>query len=133
MRGTSSKLLSEASIQQIFLGHFATSLSPLRICGSPERISDEELDRIFGEMEYEEALNYCTSKCSLEIQKKNPEEHINWWNEKKAFRMLKEAGFEETYRSGYGQSFCPVLRNTSLFDNTHAKISLYMEAIKKPI
>ncbi len=32
--------------------------------------------------------------------------------------------------SGYGQSYAPVMRNTSLFDSTHPKISLYVEAVK---
>jgi hypothetical protein len=44
--------------------------------------------------------------------------------------MLRESGFTEIYRSGYGQSFSPVMRDVDLFDNTHPKISLYMEAIK---
>ena len=122
--------LNEASIQQIFLWHFASSASTLHADGSPERITDEELDRIFREMEYEEALNYCISKCSLEVQKKYPGNHINWWNKNKLFRMLRNAGFDNIYVSGYGQSFSPVLRNILTFDNTHPKISLYVEAVK---
>jgi len=122
--------LNEASIQQIFLWHFASSVSTLHADGSPERITDEELDRIFREMEYEEALNYCISKCSLEVQKKYPGNHINWWNKNKLFRMLRNAGFDNIYVSGYGQSFSPVLRNILTFDNTHPKISLYVEAVK---
>jgi len=81
-------------------------------------------------MEYEEALNHCISKCSLEVQKKYPGNHINWWNKDKLFRMLRMAGFENIYLSGYGQSLSPVLRNTWIFDNTHPKLSLYIEAVK---
>jgi len=44
--------------------------------------------------------------------------------------MFIEAGFENIYVSGYGQSFLPPMRNTSLIDSTHPKILLYMEAIK---
>jgi len=55
---------------------------------------------------------------------------MNWWNKKKAFRMLREAGFEKIYSSAYGQSFSPVLRNTALFDHTGPKVSLYIEAVK---
>ena len=129
-RAKLNKPLNEASIQQISLHHFASSASTLHADGSPERISDEELDRVFREMEYEEALNYCISKCSLEVQKKYPGNHINWWNKDKLFRMLKIAGFDNIYLSGHGQSFCPVLRNTLIFDNTHPKVSLYVEAVK---
>jgi len=125
-----NKPLNEASIQQIFLWHFASSASTLHVDGSPERMSDEELDRVFREMEYEEALNYCISKCSLEVQKKYPSNHINWWNKNKLFQMLRNAGFDNVYLSGYGQSFSLVLRNILIFDNTHPKITLYVEAVK---
>ena len=125
-----NKPMNKASIQQIFLYHFATTASTLVVDGSPERISDEELDRAFREMEYEEALNYCISKCSLGVQKKYVGYHINWWNKDKVFRMLRIAGFDNIYLSHYGQSFAPVLRNTLYFDNTHPKISLYVEAVK---
>jgi len=108
------------SLHQIFLSHFASSAS----------ISDHELDKIFSKMEYEEALNYCISRCSLETQRNSPGGHINWWNAKKLRRMIGTAGFREVCLSGYGQSSSPVLRNTRFFDNTHIPISIYMEAIK---
>ncbi|MFW9996693.1 MAG: methyltransferase domain-containing protein [Candidatus Odinarchaeota archaeon] len=122
--------MKESSVQQVFLFHFASSLSELVNDESLETVSDEEIDEIFSKLDYEEALNYFTSRCPLTVQMKYPGFHMNWWNEKKAFRMLREAGFDEIYRSGFGQSFCPVLRNTLLFDNTHPKVSLYIEATK---
>lgn len=125
-----NKPLNKASIQQIFLEEFATSASTLYEDGAPKRITDDKLDRVFQEMEYEDALNYCISKCSIAVQKRYPEHHINWWNKNKMFRMLEIAGFENINLSGYGQSFSPVLRNIWKFDNTNPKISLYVEAIK---
>lgn len=125
-----NKPLNETSIQQIFLLHFASTASTLHADGSSERISDTELDKVFREMKYEEALNYCVSKCSLEMQRKYPGCHINWWNKDKLFQMLRNAGFGNIYLSGYGQSFSPVLRNTLVFDRTYLEISLYVEAIK---
>lgn len=122
--------LNKASMQQIFLSHFAASASTLYTDMSPESMSDEEFDRVFREMKYEDALNFCTSKCSLEAQKKYPGRHINWWNKDKVFRMLRIAGFDNIYLSGYGQSSSPVLRNTLIFDKTHPKVSLYVEAVK---
>jgi SAM-dependent methyltransferase len=122
--------LNQASIQQIFLWTFAASASTLHNDGSPERITDRQLDALFREKPYEEALNYCTSKCLLEVQHKYPGNHINWWNRDKTMRMLQEAGFSDVRLSAYGQSFCPVLRDTLLFDSTHPRVSLYVEAVK---
>jgi len=124
------KPMNEASISEIFLGHFAASVSPFKVDGPIERIDDNQLKTIFSEMEYESALNYCTSKCPIEIQKRNPGNHINWWNKNKLFKMLSKAGFDNIYLSGYGQSFSPVLRNLTYFDKTHPKTSIYVEAIK---
>ena len=125
-----NKPLNNASIEQIFIAHFAASVSTLHSDGSKERITDNELNKLFNEMSYEEALDYCCSKCSIEVQKKYPGNHMNWWNENKMFSMLKKAGFTKIYLSGYGQSYCSVLRDIAYFDNTHPKISIYIEAIK---
>lgn len=122
--------LDNASIEQLFLQRFATASSILHADGIKETINDLELRRIFKELTYEEALNYCCNKCPIDIQKKYPGNHTNWWNRNKVIRLLKEAGFENVSVSGYGQSQTPVLRNTNLFDSTHPKISLYIEAKK---
>jgi len=122
--------LSDASIEQIFLAHFASSISTLHSDDVPERINDDDFKSLFSSMEYEEVLDYCVSKCSLEIQRTNPGYHMNWWNFNKMSSMLKKAGFDKIYLSGYGQSFCQILRDITVFDNTHPKISLYVEAIK---
>lgn len=125
-----NKPMSNASIHQIFLQHFATSASELCADGAKERISDKELETAFAEKGYGEALDYCVSKCCLSAQERNPGFHVNWWNADKLSKMLKQAGFETVYLSGFGQSFCPVLRNTCFFDKTVPKVSLYMEAKK---
>jgi len=122
--------LSTASIGQLFLQGFATSASVLHADGVKEMITDEELIRIFHELKYEDALNFCCNRCTIEIQKKYPGNHINWWNREKVIKMLKKSGFQEISISGFGQSQSPVLRNTFLFDSTHPKISLYIEAVK---
>jgi predicted SAM-dependent methyltransferase len=122
--------MREAETEQIFLFHFAGNASTLAIEGAKERISTEEFKRVFATRNLEDALNYCTSKVDLSIQAKNPGNHVNWWNSDKMTRMFKEAGFKNIFTSGYGQSFAPPMRNTTLFDSTHPKISLYMEAIK---
>ncbi|MEO5572433.1 MAG: methyltransferase domain-containing protein [Bacteroidia bacterium] len=121
--------LMEASTSQIFLENFAAYASSLHKEGN-RKISDKELERIFNEMSYVDALNYCTSTCTVEIQKQNPGNHINWFNKEKLFRMLNQAGFEKIHHSAYGQSFSPVMRNLKYFDTTLPKVSLYVEAIK---
>jgi predicted SAM-dependent methyltransferase len=131
-RAKYNRPLSEATIQQLFLSHFAFSASTLHADGAPRRIDDAEVDRVFREMPATEALDYCVSRCSLDVQKKYPGNHINWWNGEKALRMLDEAGFSDVYRSAYGQSRAAVLRNTDYFDSTHPKLSLYVEARKTP-
>jgi len=122
--------LNQASVPQLFLAHFAFSLSTLHADGGENRIDDDALNAIFKEKSTEDALNYICSQCSLDIQMKYPGNHINWWNEHKAKTMLEKAGFQNVNLSAYGQSSCAVLRNTLFFDNTHPKNSLYMESIK---
>ena len=122
--------LTTASISQLFLQRFAGAVSILHADGVKKRITDKELNSIFKKMKYEDALNYCCEPCTIEIQKKYPGNHTNWWNREKVIRMLKNSGFLKIMISGYGQSYAPIMRNTFLFDSTHPKISLYVEAIK---
>lgn len=118
------------SLKQIFLYRFAAQASELHIDNLVPKISDTEFAEIFSTMPFAEALDYCTSRCSIDVQKQYPGNHINWWNETKTKKMLKTAGFTNNYRSGFGQSFSPILRNTDFFDNTHPKLSLFIEAKK---
>ncbi len=122
--------LSTASIHQLFLQKLATAATILHIDGVKNRITDEEMQKIFSTRKKENAFDYCCNQCPLEIQKKYPGNHTNWWNREKAVRFLKEAGFEDIVISGYGQSSTPVLRNTLLFDTTHPQTSFYIEASK---
>jgi len=125
-----TKPLNEASLEQIFLSYFASHASKLSPYSGLTKIGDEELRKIFKEKSLDEALNYCTSRYSPEVHLKYPGPHVNWWTFNKAKEMLEQSGFRNITKSGYGQSACPVLRNISLFDGTHPKISLYVEAVK---
>jgi predicted SAM-dependent methyltransferase len=126
-----AKPWDQGSLQQLFLYEFASSVSTLHGDGAAEKIDDAEFDRVFREMSDEQAMNYCTSKVSLDVQRKYPGNHVNWWSYAKLERMLREAGFKTIRQSAFGQSHCPVLRNTRYFDNTHPAISLYAEAVKQ--
>jgi predicted SAM-dependent methyltransferase len=118
------------SIEQAFLFHVVTQVSILYNGPSTEKISDEEFKQLLKTRHYEDALNYCVSRCSPEIHKNNRYDHFNWWNQKKYERMLSLAGFKTVYLSAPEQSASPVLRNNYYFDNEHIKVMMYMEAVK---
>jgi predicted SAM-dependent methyltransferase len=120
----------KAPLEQRFLWTFASNATTLHADGAPERLSDAELRKAFAELSYAEALNYCTAKCSLDVQRRYPEDHINWFNADKLIEMVRNAGFKSVFRSGCGQSRCPVLRDTRVFDARASEIGLYIEAIK---
>jgi predicted SAM-dependent methyltransferase len=125
--------ISQTSLQQIFLHHFASSVSAIHVEGIPNPASDEEVDRVFAQMSRRDAFNHFTHKCPVEIQRRFPGNHINWWNWEKMSEFLSRAGFSDIWLSGYGKSHSPVLRNTRYFDNTHPAISLYVEARKSAL
>jgi predicted SAM-dependent methyltransferase len=122
--------LRQATLSQLFLLEFAASVAEISLEGAQERINDEQLNKLFGELPFEDALNYCSSRCPMELQKKYPALHINWFHEKKLKTLLSEAGFSIIYRSGYLQSAAPVMRQRQVFDTTNPEYSLYMEAIR---
>jgi SAM-dependent methyltransferase len=119
-----------ASLAQIFMFEFASTASEIHADGAPERISDKQLAEMFEERGFEATLDFCTSKCPPELQKKYPGNHINWWTKDKLVASLKAAGFSNVYVSGYGQSLAAPMRDTNYFDNTQPRISLYVEATK---
>jgi predicted SAM-dependent methyltransferase len=120
--------LSGVSTQQLFLYEFATRASQIFADSIDNPLSDDNVDQIFRDMDFEKALNSIVSKCSLEKQRKYPGNHINWWNRDKVIDYLKRSGFKKIYISGYGQSIAAVMRDLEYFDSTHPKISLYIEA-----
>ena len=122
--------LNRASIQQLFLWRFASHVSTLHVSSPTERMGDEQVDSLFSSLPLNEALDYCSSRCDPLLQRKGPSSHISWWSYEKLSRVLLEVGFREVFRSGYGQSFAPPLRNTRIFDKTRPPISLYVEARK---
>lgn len=120
----------DLSITQVFLYNFASDVSLIHKDETSEKITDSEFKRLYSTMSNKQLFDYCTSKCSLERQRKYACNHINWFNEKKLTEMLKRAGFAKIYRSGYGQSRVTVLKNLTYFDICYYKSSLFMEAVK---
>lgn len=109
-----------------FLNEFATQLR--------ENMDQEERAReireVFATKPYEDALNYYTSQIDFSIQQERVGMHVNWWNAAKLSKAIQDAGFKTVYRSGYGQSRCPAMRDTLTFDSTDIQTSVYIEAIK---
>ncbi|MEX2143315.1 MAG: methyltransferase domain-containing protein [Anaerolineales bacterium] len=122
---------NDASFEQKFLWNFASSASLLHADGAEQRVTDEEFKKVFAEMRFEAALDHCKSKCAVEVQRRHPENHINWFSAGKVEAMMRQAGFTHVYRSGYGQSRCPVLRDSQLLEARQPEVGLFMEAQKK--
>ena len=124
---------SNQSLEQTFLAHFATNVSTLYNNGNPDKIDDKEFLKIWNSFSVEEALNYYTSRCKIDIQKefKHRIDHINWWNSDKLINALTNAGFSGAYIAGPNQSSAHVFRNNYYFDNSpRNKVALFVEAVK---
>lgn len=118
------------SMEQCFLDHFATILTQTHPDRAVRKCSDEEIRDVFERFEKEEALNYLIGKIPADQDKRYAGDHVNWFNAAKLNRMLRAAGFGTIIDSRYGQSVCPILRNTLIFDNTAPDLSLYIECVK---
>lgn len=116
------------SLKQRWLFDFASAASENCRHPAKRKFSDAEIDSILSANSFEAALDIFAD--AVDFQPDHPGLHVSWWTHDKAIRMMREAGFKTVYRSGHGQSRCPVLRNTWYFDNTHPQISLYVEALK---
>lgn len=115
-------------LEERWLHHVATMLAPNDLSPSPHKFDAASIRQIIAERGKEGALDYFTSLT--EWRGDRPGNHVSWWNADKIAAFLREAGFNTVYRSGYGQSAAPVLRNTYYFDNTHPQMSVYVEAVR---
>lgn len=118
------------SIQQLFLYSFASARSTIHPEPKGRRFSDEEIDAMFGAGLTPEALDRCVADYPIDVQKRYPGDHMNWFTPAKVREMLTDAGFVDVVISGFGQSRVPVLRNTGHFDSTAPALSLYLEATR---
>lgn len=118
------------SAEQNFLDHFATIFTETHPDTATRKFSDKEIRDVFDQYSKEDALNYFTNKIPPLIAKTYPGDHVNWFNKNKLTSMLIEANFKTIIDSRYGQSVSPLLRNTSIFDNTVPELSLYLECVK---
>ncbi|GFE82040.1 hypothetical protein GCM10011487_40400 [Steroidobacter agaridevorans] len=114
-------------LEERWLDHVASALAPNNLAPS-RKFAAAEIREVINSMSKEEALDYFTGLCSFDPSR--PHNHISWWNAAKIERFMRDAGFQTVYRSGYGQSASPVMRNSRLFDSTHTQMSVYVEAVR---
>jgi predicted SAM-dependent methyltransferase len=119
---------NQMTIYEKWLHHFASQLVVNDRSSSYLKFSSDDISQLVKTIEYPEILNFFVSKTVFNPNR--PMNHINWFNSEKLINFAKDAGFSNAYLSAYGQSVLPILRNTRLFDNTHPKLSIYVEAIK---
>lgn len=115
-------------LEERWLHHVASQLAPNDRSPSGSKLNAAHVRALIDKHGFPDCLDHLASLC--EYQPDRPGNHVSWWTHDKAIAFLKRAGFSTVYRSGYGQSACPVLRNTLYFDNTHPQFSLYVEAIR---
>jgi len=127
---TFDQSIREMTMEQALVWHVASNASLHHTDGADIRLSDAEVKSIMENNSKEDALNKIASMGDVEKQKLYPGNHINWWNPKKLESYLKQAGFSSVTQEAYGQSQSPVMRDLTLFDYTHPKLSLYVEAVK---
>ncbi len=124
-----TKGFDDYSLEQRFMSHLASQLSRMNYRGC-NSLSDNVIKNIFVNNSVEESLRLIFDKTSFDIQRKFPQDHINFWTVSKLYTFLFDAGFGDISISSYAQSKSVVMRDTTYFDNTHPEDSLYLEAKK---
>lgn len=119
---------STMSLEERWLHHFAAPLVSNDITHSKIKYNTAMIREEIARHGYPQVLDFFTKQCTFDP--KRPGNHINWFNYQKIEKMLCEAGFNNVYQSGYGQSVSPLMRNSDLFDSRHPQMSIYVEAIK---
>jgi SAM-dependent methyltransferase len=94
------------------------------------KFDDQEVRDLMVDAALPDAFDKLMNLCSVDIQRRQPNQHVNWYNSDKLCGLLKQAGFSDVYRSSYGASQSPVLRDRRYFDSSRPYYSLYVEARK---
>ena len=89
-------------------------------------LSIEEIQNNRKIMTNEEFLDYLIA--DLDENNDYGTDHLNWFDDTKMIKLLKEIGFSDVYKSGYGQSKELIMRQVPIFDETLPYLSLYVEA-----
>lgn len=115
-------------LSERWLHHVAGQLAPNDISPSNKKYRDDEIRSAIKDYGFPEVLDFFCNQC--EFQYDRPGNHISWWTHQRIIDLLRKAGFGEVYRSGFGQSVSPLMRQSNLFDSTHPQMSIYIEALR---
>ena len=117
-----------------FMEHFATILVGVHHSrfnlNNINPINPDKFNSLFSSLDQSAFFDELTKSIPGEANSFFPGGHINWFTFEKLKIMLNNAGFDNVYRSGFGQSVEPKLRRTDLFDSTCPELSIYVEAIR---
>jgi predicted SAM-dependent methyltransferase len=117
------------SLEQSFLHSFAGLFSDFHEGNELPKVSDEEISHAYRTSETQ--ADFFDRFCKAipdELVRAYPKHHKTWFTAEKLCSLM--SSYFEVRRSAYGQSWSPILRNTSFFDCTHPQLSLYIEASK---
>ena len=115
-------------LSERWLHHIASQLAPNDISPSKVKLTDKEIWKAIDKFGFPDVLDYLCGLCDFQSERAG--NHVSWWTHEKIIKFLKNAGFKNIYRSGYGQSCSPLMRNSKLFDSTHPQMSIYVEAVR---
>lgn len=119
---------SSVSLAERWLNHVASPLAKHNLAPSDVKLGEQEILDAIKQHGWPKCLDYFGSLCKFDPQR--PGLHISWWTHEKISQYLKNAGFKTIYRSGFGQSQSPLMRQSPLFDSVHPQMSIYVEAVK---
>lgn len=127
-----SPLKSPSSEKPTIWDYWLYSVATPRSIFSPtpfrEKIGGGGVERLLDSLGFDKAsaLNRVTE--GLSFSSSYPGDHLSWWNAERLVSELKRSGFSKAFRSGYGQSVLPEMRDLRFFDQTYPQISVYVEA-----
>ncbi|MFC3079662.1 class I SAM-dependent methyltransferase [Phenylobacterium terrae] len=96
----------------------------------PTPVERTELESLVRAEGRDRAMLEVTRRVSLDVHRHMLGGHVNFWPYQRIVEFGRKAGFRHIYRSAYGQSRCPILRDTRYFDSTASNISIYVEMVK---
>lgn len=118
------------TIYDRWLYEVATPKSPYSKTKCDKKYTSHEIETLVKKHKESPELLLDIVTDSIQFNPSSAGDHITWWNYDKLRDYLLEAGFKNIYKSGYGQSSSPQMRDLTYFDQTYPQISVYVEAVK---
>jgi len=87
------------------------------------------IEKDFKELSKNVLLDKYTNDIDYRTLNRGFEQHMNWFNQEKLFRLFAQSGFKNIKLSNYKASEFDEMRGNK-FDDVYPKNSIYVEAIK---